>query len=438
MLTLATVLVLAAGSGPAISSAAPTAGLERAKNTVLVLMLRAIGVTDDEATAATAQVTEALSGRTDLRVVSAQDVNELVEHQKTLGRMACDDDACIAEMSKVANAELVLSGSLGKIGSELVIALHLIDVEKNAPVGGASWTVSSLGALGDALPEILAEVFGTEGASPRARFSLPAGQETSFAVFDLKPLGIEQEAADNLTQVLAAELKQIEGASVISRDDIASMLELEAERNRLDCEDATECLAEVGGALGVDKLVVGHAGKLGETFVVSLRLIDTTSVAVDSRVTESFKGLEDQLIYAVRFAGRGLLGIEAKTPGKLALSGSQPEARVFLDAEEVGALPLPPRDGLAPGRHSMRVAREGFFDWRSDFYVEPAGTTALWAELKEEPAKWYEKWWVWTIAGAVVVGASSAAIYFGTQGGSGDGKVNSGTTDAVVNFSEVL
>lgn len=424
MLTLVTILSTLVGPGPSEPPPSPDVGLERAENTVLVLKLRAIGVTSEEATAATAQVAEVLAQRTEMRVVSAQDVNELVQHQKTLGKMACDDDSCIAEMSRVANAELALAGSLGKVGSEILLTLSLVDVEKNAPAGGGSRSLSALDEMPQILPGLLGEVFGWEGAeTPKARFVLPSGQETSFAVFDLKPLGIDKEAADNLTQILAAELKKIEGASVISRDDIASMMQLEAEKNRLDCADETDCLAEVGGALGVDKLVVGHGGVLGETYVVSLRLIDTKEVTVDNRVTESFKGLEDQLINAVRSAGRRLLGIEAADAGTLALSGSQPEAKVFLDAKEIGKLPLPPQEGLSPGRHSMRVAKEGYFDWRSDFYVEPAGITALWADLREEPERWYQKWWVWTIAGAVVAGVAggtAAGIYASSQGGPPD------------------
>jgi tetratricopeptide (TPR) repeat protein len=33
----------------------------------------------------------------------------------------------------------------------------------------------------------------------------------------------------------------------------------------------------------------------------------------------------------------------------------------------------------------------------------------------EAPPKWYGKWWVWTIAGAVVIGASASAGYFATR-----------------------
>ena len=72
-------------------------------------------------------------------------------------------------------------------------------------------------------------------------------------------------------------------------------------------------------------------------------------VRVDSRVTETFKGQEEQLLPAMRRAGRLLLGIQDDTPGGLALSGPEPEASVFLDDQAVGLLPLPPIPDLTHG-----------------------------------------------------------------------------------------
>jgi TolB-like protein len=402
-------------------------GLERARDAVVVLELRPIGVADTDARMITAQLAELLGQRAELRVITADELNELVQHQTTLRTMSCESEQCIAEMTKVANARLALSGSVGKVGDAMVVSLTLVDVERASSVGSASLSVKSLEEVLSVLPEVLAETFQWPGAgeAEKARFTLPEGAKLSLAVFDLKPLGISPDAAQNLTQVLASEIKQVRGASVVSRDDIASMLEMEAQKDRLTCTSETNCLAEIGGALGVDKLVVGHAGKLGDSYVISLRLINVRQVRVDNRVTESFKGLEDQLLRAVRLAGRSLLGIDAKEPGTLALAGSQVEAAVFLDEKDAGQLPMPAVGGLVPGRHSLRVAKKGFLDWRSDVYVEANGTTAVWAELQEAPAKWYQKWWVWGGVGALVVGGGAAA-YALTQPSKGTLSVTSG------------
>ena len=45
------------------------------------------------------------------------------------------------------------------------------------------------------------------------------------------------------------------------RKDIQDMLALESEKQLLGCSDDTNCLAEIGGALGVSYLVAGNIGK---------------------------------------------------------------------------------------------------------------------------------------------------------------------------------
>jgi len=388
--------------------------LPRAENTVLVLELRAIGIDDTAATAVTALVAEHLARRADLRVVTAAEIDELATHQAQRSKLGCDSDsaACMAEMSAVANARLVLAGTVGAVGDRVIVSLSLIDVDKAASVGSASEILASLDDLPGAMPELLARVFDGP-AGQGAGFVLPE-QGISLAVLDLKPLGLDAETAANLTQILAVELKRVETARVISQDDVATLLNFEAERGRMDCDEQTLCLAEIGGALGVDKLVVGQAGKLGARYVLSLQLIDVAAIEVNNRVTESFEGLEEQLTYAVRLAGRRVMGIETSEPGTLAVTGGREGALVTLDNQRAGQLPLPPIADLPPGRHSLSLSLEDYDDWRSDFFIESGAVTPLWVVMHEQPPEWYERWWVWAGA-AVVVAGGTTAIYLATR-----------------------
>ncbi len=260
------------------------------------------------------------------------------------------------------------------------------------------------------MPTVVARLFGVENIDTRPKFKLTSGQKLSFAVFDLTPSGVSKEAAQNLTQILSAEIKRIEGTSVVSRDDLTAMLNLEQDKTLLGCRDDTGCIVEIGGALGVDKLVVGHVGKLSESYVVSLRMIDPREAQVDSRVTELYQGTEDQLIRAVRQAGRKLLGVGLDAQGTLAVSATEEEAAVYVDEEKRGELPMPPMGQLGAGRHTVRVVKDGFFAWRSEIYVDPGETTAVWARLEERPARWYQQWWVWTLVGVAVVGSVTTAV----------------------------
>ena len=393
--------------------------------TVLVADLKAVGQPDQVVRQVTTQIAETLSGA-GVTVSTTADIKDRLALEAAQQMMGCAEDSeCMAEVSAAMRSDLLMTGSVGSIGNNLLLNLTLIDVRAARPVGRVSETVAGIDELPEVLPGALAALFGWELQQTAPRFKLPEGQKVSFAVFDLAPSGVPKEVADNLAQILSVEIKRIEGASVISRDDMTAMLRLEQDKAFLGCSDDTSCIAEIGGALGVDKLVVGHVGKIKDSYVVSLRLIDPREAKVDSRITESFRGDEDQLIRAVRHAGRKLLGVGSGAQGKLAVSSSEEEAEVFLDDHKQGELPMAPIADLKVGRHTLRVSKSGYFDFYSDVYVDPHETSAVWAQLDERPARWYQTWWFWTIVGTVVAGAgvTTAILLTRSEPGTGNGTV---------------
>jgi hypothetical protein len=66
-------------------------------------------------------------------------------------------------------------------------------------------------------------------------------------------------------------------------------------------------MAEIGGALGVDKVVIGHVGKLGSSYVVTLKLMNIKSATVENRVSETIPADEDKLIPLIKFLANKLL-----------------------------------------------------------------------------------------------------------------------------------
>lgn len=246
---------------------------------------------------------------------------------------------------------------------------------------------------------------------PAPEFTLPGDKRTSFAVLDLVAKDFEPHVAENLTLNLLQEIKGLETTAVISRSEMAKRLPQGEGQTVAGCKDNDMCLAELGRALKVDRLVVGHVSKLPESFIVSLRLIDPTEVRVDGKTSESFQGDEEQLARAVRHAGRRLLGIAEDSAGTLAVFANVEDAVVYLDNKNRGRLPMPPLLHIPAGRHLVRVAKDGYSDWRKDFYVNAGETTAVWAELEGGEKKWYQHWWVWTIAGVVLAGGGTATYF---------------------------
>ncbi|MEM6734030.1 MAG: PEGA domain-containing protein, partial [Myxococcota bacterium] len=298
--------------------------------------------------------------------------------------------------------------------------LTLIDPKDAAVVARESEVIPPDQPVAEFARALVTRLFDPTARQPS--FVLPEGRATSFAVLDLRADGVAPDVAANLTEVLSTEVKRIKNTSVISRDDVKSMLDLEAAKQQLGCDDSA-CLAEIAGALGVEKIIVGNVGKLGSRYIIGLRLLDSKRAEAQGRVSESLRGDEAQLIPAIRSASRKLLGIVVEGEGSLAVTSSEESAEIVVDNEASLTLPAPPLTGLTVGKHSLVVRKPGYLDYFSDVYIDPNQTTVVWAPLVEEPVEWYRQWWVWAGAAAVIAGGITTAILLGDDSDSGSGSV---------------
>lgn len=73
-------------------------------------------------------------------------------------------------------------------------------------------------------------------------------------------------------------------------------------------------------------------------------------------------------------------GVEAQRQGTLILEGDHAGAEVFVDAELVGTLPMEPLR-IAPGNHTVRVARPGYTEFTDVFRVRPRRDTLVVIEM---------------------------------------------------------
>ncbi|MEW5852059.1 MAG: PEGA domain-containing protein [Myxococcota bacterium] len=422
MSALALSLLLAVAASPSTTDAT----LVAPKVTrVFVMPLKGQGVEAAVLEQATVLVAQPFAGRADYAVLTSADVEKMLSLDQTRTMMGCGDQSCLSELSKGLNVDRLITGNIGRVGSRLTVGLVLLDPRTATNVNAVATEVDGPKGLFTALPTLVAQLMSWDGPL-ESPFRLPPGSKTTLAVMDLAPNGVGENVAVSLTQVLSAELKRVDGVGVISRDDIRALLQLQEEKTRAGCE-SLECLAEIGGALGVEKIVTGSVGKLADSYLIVLRLISARHSRVENLVSEAFVGSEDQLIRALKRAGRRLLGVDIDEKGTLAIAASEQGATVILDGVRRGTLPMPPLKELSAGPHTLQVVKSGYLDWSSDVYVEPQDTVAVWVQLVDRPLAWYQRWWVWTIigtsgaaatavlvvaVGASVAGAAAAIRYF--------------------------
>lgn len=142
----------------------------------------------------------------------------------------------------------------------------------------------------------------------------PAPRRQKLAVLGIRPIGVEKEGAEILTEVALTEAARFGRLEIIGVSDVASLLGLEREKRLLGCNEDSACMAEIGGALGSDLMLVGTLGRLGELRRLDLRLLDVKKAQVLARFGESVQGRDDLLVPAVERGVGQLLGSVAGLP----------------------------------------------------------------------------------------------------------------------------
>lgn len=121
-----------------------------------------------------------------------------------------------------------------------------------------------------------------------------AGRTVKLVVLPLAPLGgVSDGTARLLGDALAGELRRRPGVSVLTQSDVAALLGLEKTRQMLGCSEAG-CMAEIGGALGADRVVHGSLGRVGESLVVNLSALDPKKGQAAASVSQRLRGAADE------------------------------------------------------------------------------------------------------------------------------------------------
>lgn len=103
-------------------------------------------------------------------------------------------------------------------------------------------------------------------------------------VMDLEPSTPElKSAAGVLTGVVLDELGRQPQIAAMGSSEIAAMIGLERQRALLGCEGGTDCLAEMGNALGAKYVLRGTVGALGKSLRLDLTLLDTARAGAAAR-----------------------------------------------------------------------------------------------------------------------------------------------------------
>jgi hypothetical protein len=148
----------------------------------------------------------------------------------------------------------------------------------------------------------------TEAPIPRQRSV--GTPKPKLAVMDLKAkYGVERGLAEGLSEIIRDSIHGLGDYEVLSKDDVEVIAKRTAIRQSLGCDD-TKCLIAIGKSLGSKFMVAGSISKFGDTYNISLRLIETTgkNPGVRKRIGKRCKCAEDELIGTSATVAASLMG----------------------------------------------------------------------------------------------------------------------------------
>ncbi len=105
---------------------------------------------------------------------------------------------------------------------------------------------------------------------------LAISSELSLAVLDFEPRGINADQAVIITDILRTELLKTGRITIVEREKINAIM-----REHQFSEVGITESVELGKLLGVDKIIFGRIGTLGDSYIITVRMIDIRTAKVD-------------------------------------------------------------------------------------------------------------------------------------------------------------
>ena len=111
--------------------------------------------------------------------------------------------------------------------------------------------------------------------------------------------GIPTRPIVAFTQTLLAEVRKVEGLSVIGTTELREMLAIERQRQDAGCQADQECIAEIAGALGVDEMVTSEIELTRNAYTVTVRRIDARRPACSRPTSARFERRDGEELLAI-------------------------------------------------------------------------------------------------------------------------------------------
>lgn len=221
-------------------------------------------------------------------------------------------------------------------------------------------------------------------------------KKMTVAVLEFQRTGaLDAGEAATLTNRFRGLLVQTETFEVVEREKMKEILK-EQDFTMTDQCNSAECAVQIGQLLGVQAMIAGDIGKVGQTYTLDLRMVDVSTGKIIKTHNEDYKGEID-----------GLLAIMKKASEKFA----EAEKTRLADKAKADKTKIDDKDKIVDKGKETKTDKG-----KTDKGTTDKGTTGGGTQVVK---KGFSMKWVYIGAGVVAAGGAAAVLLGGKKGGGG-------------------
>ena len=278
------------------------------KPTVAILDFEARGVSVQEVQTLSERMRTEIGNTNAVRLIERKAVDKIIEEQG-FQQSGCTTDECASEVGQLLGVQYMISGAIGLMGKTYTIDAKMFSVETGETIQTKS--VSHKGDISGLLIEMEILAWEIVGLETPTRLKLKrSGEEskTTVAVLDFEGRGISVLEAQTLTDRFSSSMNSTKKVLMVGRGTMVDVL-TEQGFEAGECT-SDECAAEVGAMLGVEFMISGAIGKLGDTYTIDVKMFSVATGAAENMKSVTYQGKVDGLITEIEILGWTILGLD--------------------------------------------------------------------------------------------------------------------------------
>ena len=304
-----------------------------ALRTVAILDFEGKGINLQEVQTLTERMRTEIGNTKAVRLIERKAIENIMAEQG-LAQSGCVTDECAAEVGQLLGVQYMINGVLGKIGDSYTIDAKMFSVETGETVQAVNTTYE--GKIEGLLLEMQILSWEIVGLQVPPRLKLQRAGETekpTMAVIDFDGRGISVLEAQTLTDRFTTEMNYTDRVRMVDRRTMTDVL-VEQGFSSGECT-SEECAAEVGAALGVEFMINGSIGKIGNTYTIDCKMFSVATGAAESMKNISYQGEVDGLITEMEILAWDILDLNI--PQDL-IKKRQMGTRAYLESQAFAAV----------------------------------------------------------------------------------------------------